>query len=496
MPKDMRQKPERRPNMKLGKFGAYLCPHCPDSQMFNTQTAYQEHEAQHIEFVKSGGTYGDFHLSGNVEYIEPMPDKRAPREVAKAMGRNPNLVPMGNRHKAEERDARPDNLLLQPDYLPNPGSEQGCSMPPQGWAQEGEVEHVNTKPEDPDNLTNKPKKKPKQDTTAAVPKLKMLQLDCKQGAVRAVRLSVDGMYMMTCGSDKSLKLWNPRKGTQLKTYMGHGFEVLDAMGSCDNSQIVSCGSDKTVVLWDVSSGQWNRKWRGHLSSVNCVRFNEDSSVVVSGSVDTTVKVWDCRSRSQEPIQTLDECKDTVTSLDISAHEILVGSGDGRVRMYDLRAGSLLTDTLGGSVSSVNFTRDGECILASSVGQPLRLIDKKNGELLSEFKGHLNKEYKLDSRLDHTDQMVISGSEDGKVYLWDLVTGEVVGALEHGQGSGTVHSLATHPSKSMLVSGQRGSVTVWQDREDALEEEVEPTLSSANAFDFPPHWLEKHPKAVR
>ena len=128
------------------------------------------------------------------------------------------------------------------------------------------------------------------DPKSAVPALKMLQLDCKQGAVRAVRLSVDGMYMMTCGSDKSLKLWNPRKGTQLKCYMGHGFEVLDAMGSCDNSQIASCGSDKAVVLWDVSSGQWNRKWRGHLSAVNCCVFNEDSSVIISGSTDTTVKV--------------------------------------------------------------------------------------------------------------------------------------------------------------------------------------------------------------
>ena len=84
--------------------------------------------------------------------------------------------------------------------------------------------------------------------------------------------------------------WNPRKGTQLKCYMGHGFEVLDAMGSCDNSQIASCGSDKAVVLWDVSSGQWNRKWRGHLSAVNCCHFNEDSSVIISGSTDTTVKV--------------------------------------------------------------------------------------------------------------------------------------------------------------------------------------------------------------
>ena len=47
-------------------------------------------------------------------------------------------------------------------------------------------------------------------------------LDCKQGAVRAVRYNVDGNYCLTCGSDKSLKLWNPERGTVLKSYTGHG----------------------------------------------------------------------------------------------------------------------------------------------------------------------------------------------------------------------------------------------------------------------------------
>ena len=40
--------------------------------------------------------------------------------------------------------------------------------------------------------------------------------------------------------------------------------------------------------------------------VNCVRFNEESTVVLSGSVDTCVKIWDTKSRSTEPIQTLDD----------------------------------------------------------------------------------------------------------------------------------------------------------------------------------------------
>ena len=48
--------------------------------------------------------------------------------------------------------------------------------------------------------------------------------------------------------DKTVKLWNPNKGSLLKTYSGHGYEVLDVMGSCDNSQLVSCGLDKVMMI--------------------------------------------------------------------------------------------------------------------------------------------------------------------------------------------------------------------------------------------------------
>ncbi|XP_074835973.1 WD repeat domain-containing protein 83 isoform X2 [Carettochelys insculpta] len=147
-----------------------------------------------------------------------------------------------------------------------------------------------------------------------LPKKLVRNLECKQGAVRAVRFNVDGNYCLTCGSDKTLKLWNPHKGTLLKTYSGHGYEVLDAAGSFDNSQLCSCGADKMVVLWDVASGQVIRKFRGHAGKVNCVQFNEEATVILSGSIDSTIRCWDCRSHRPDPIQILDEAKDGVSSL--------------------------------------------------------------------------------------------------------------------------------------------------------------------------------------
>ncbi|EDO35821.1 predicted protein [Nematostella vectensis] len=286
-----------------------------------------------------------------------------------------------------------------------------------------------------------------------------------QGAVRAVRFNSDGNYCLTCGSDKILALWNPHKATRLKTYSGHGYEVLDAVAAGDSSRIASCSADRTVVLWDVSTGQVIRRYRGHTSRVNCVKFNQpDSTVIISGSYDSTIRCWDCRSRSQEPVQVIDDAKDSVTSVHVSSHEILSGSVDCKVRNYDIRMGTMHADCIGEPVTSVTFTQDGQCILVSSLDNTVRLMDKDTGELLNEFKGHQNKEYKLDSCLNHTDTHVISGSEDGSIHFWDLIEAKLIFSLEKAH-KGVAYSLSYHPKDSCLLSASSdGEVKVWHEKE--------------------------------
>ncbi|XP_015271350.1 PREDICTED: WD repeat domain-containing protein 83 isoform X2 [Gekko japonicus] len=129
--------------------------------------------------------------------------------------------------------------------------------------------------------------------------------------------------------------------------------VAMAMRSFDNSQLCSCGSDKTVVLWDVARGQVIRKFRAHAGKVNCVQFSEEA-MILSGSIDSSIRCWDCRSRRPDSIQILDEAKDGISSLKVSDHEILTGSVDGRVRRYDLRAGELCSDYMGSECAELHL----------------------------------------------------------------------------------------------------------------------------------------------
>jgi mitogen-activated protein kinase organizer 1 len=43
------------------------------------------------------------------------------------------------------------------------------------------------------------------------------------------------------------------------------------------------------------------------------------------------------------------------------------------------------------------------------------------KLFCRFRGHANSEYKVDCGLTVNDQYVVSGSEDGRVCFWDLVS---------------------------------------------------------------------------
>lgn len=48
-----------------------------------------------------------------------------------------------------------------------------------------------------------------------------------KGPVHVVRYAKGtAKYILTGGQDRSVRLWNPDLGTEIKTYTAHGYEVL------------------------------------------------------------------------------------------------------------------------------------------------------------------------------------------------------------------------------------------------------------------------------
>lgn len=69
---------------------------------------------------------------------------------------------------------------------------------------------------------------------AGLPSKEAAILKGHEGAVLAVRFNKDGKYCLSCGKDRSLRLWNPHKGIHIKTYNGHARDVRDvAVSRCE-----------------------------------------------------------------------------------------------------------------------------------------------------------------------------------------------------------------------------------------------------------------------
>lgn len=206
----------------------------------------------------------------------------------------------------------------------------------------------------------------------------------------------------------------------------------------------------------MSTAKTLRRFEGHWARVNCVDFNDDGSVMASGSYDATVRLWDVKSQSKKAIQTLEDASDSVSSAHIVGHEVVVGSVDGRVRNYDIRMGKCFVDLIGFPVTSVMQSSDGNAVLVSALDGGVRLMDKINGQMLQSYRGHLNKDFRVRSCFGDRDKYVVSGSEDGIIWVYDFLEGTVVEKLE-AHGGKVISGVAYNPAgkKQMLSCGTDG-----------------------------------------
>ena len=86
---------------------------------------------------------------------------------------------------------------------------------------------------------------------------------------------------------------------------------------------------------------------------------------------------------------------------------------------------------------------------------------------SSFKGHQSSTYKIDCCLSHDDKYVISGSEDGSLFIWDLIESTITRKIEKGHAS-VAYSLSVHPHELCFLSAGSYSVKLWQRDKDIAE----------------------------
>ncbi|KAL2040688.1 hypothetical protein N7G274_006667 [Stereocaulon virgatum] len=223
---------------------------------------------------------------------------------------------------------------------------------------------------------------------------------------------------------------------------------------------------------------------GHSEWVRSVAFSPDGKQVVSGSGDGTVRLWD--SVTGATLQTLQGHSAPVISVAFSpdGKQVVSGSGDGTVRLWDSVTGAALQTLEGYSarVNSVAFSPDGKQVVSGSVDGTVRLWDSVTGAALQTHQGH--SDWVSSVAFSPDGKQVVSGSRDGTVRLWDSVTGAALQTLEGH--SDWVTSVAFSPDGKQVVSGSGdGTVRLWDSVTGAALQTLEGHSECVTSVAFSP-----------
>ena len=234
-----------------------------------------------------------------------------------------------------------------------------------------------------------------------------------EGPVLAARFSRGGSYALTCGKDRTFRLWNPFRGTLIKTYEGH------ARGSRRRVRRGQLAPRDAAATSRCSSGTCPPGRRSGGSGATSPRSTR-RRLRGGGSGGDHRRIrslrgfFDCRSNSSDPIQSVVEWNDAVTCVGTHGGGCRVTGGgvDGSVKTLDVRAGRIHSDDLGHPVTSLAVSGDGQCLLVGMLDGRMCLLDASDGSVMAEYRGHVSATAKVDARRRSATARR-RGSEDGR-----------------------------------------------------------------------------------
>jgi WD40 repeat protein len=217
--------------------------------------------------------------------------------------------------------------------------------------------------------------------------------------------------------DKNAYVYDLEEGTLLKKLVGHKNAVMNAQFDPNGEVLATVSDDETCILWD--TGSWNvlATVEGHDNSVTCVSFSGDGTFFATSSYDKTLRLWsvaDCINSEFEVGAFFDDAAmewrrrrlelcicvghtDRVTSCSVSPNGKFVASGskDACVMIWNAAMSEEMT-TLRAKGLEVAIA-------------PIFRLDGHSGGINSV-------KFAVDSI------RVASGSDDGSIRLWDFSGG--------------------------------------------------------------------------
>jgi WD40 repeat protein len=316
--------------------------------------------------------------------------------------------------------------------------------------------------------------------------------------VYAVAVSPDGDVLATGSFDKTIKLWDPTAGKEVRTLggkTGHTNQVLSLSFSPDGKMLASGGSDNQARVWPLT-GKDEPKVLAHPNLVDGVAFDKSSSLLATACHDGILRVWDVvKGTATKTINAHTQPTPApiyCVAWSPDAKQLATGSFDQSIKVWDATAGTIVKDIRPGRdrlPADPKIGRPAPALIGGAAGSWLNAPPDV---------GHRDQVFTLAFSADG--KYLASGSSDRTVKLWNPKTGELVRDFPnpslkpggpgqpHPSHPGFVHCVRFTPDGKRLVTAGtaprgQGYLAVWSVADGKLVSGHELPVGPIYSFDF-------------
>lgn len=236
-----------------------------------------------------------------------------------------------------------------------------------------------------------------------------------------------------------------------KVFKQHSDEVWDVEFSPDNILLGSCGLDKRLKIYSLNEAKVLHDIE-HPEGIPTLSFNPKGKTICTGSYDGKVRVWDLKTGSL--LNTLIGNNGTLWSVSYSpSGNIIAGAGTAKkIFIWNAINGQLIK-TLDGhdrDIWSLSFSPDGTTLASSGSDRSIRIYDVNSGKMIKTIKEHtdavISVAYSPDGNL------LASGGDDKVVNIWDTKSWKLIRTLKKENQS--IYSVAFSSDNKTILSAGR------------------------------------------
>lgn len=293
-----------------------------------------------------------------------------------------------------------------------------------------------------------------------------LVLDRHPAGIACIAWSPDDSVLLT-GADSTITMWNTRTGDCIATMVKHAYDVGALSWLPDGRSFVSGGLDTHVLFWDLK-GQNTYKWQVGPTRINDLSVSPDGKrlvVIGNAAVDSlhgpehAQDASNLANGSDSPGRLSSNHQDGRSNEPSS-----VDHRQGRIHIFNIpEKRQIAMIPLSPELTCVSISDDSKYALINQSPNQLLLYSLDDHKLIRRYVGQKQGRFIIRSCFGGLDRnFILSGSEDGKIYVWHMETGALIEVLS-GHGEGTVNAVAwnsNHPPLFASASDDH-TVRIWQ-----------------------------------